>query len=310
MFNFLLVIVLFFMACPNYGLGSASEQETCSNQTAFLFRVSGSEDVGTMALCTNGENTAFGYRATVDMPVCDDGLCSNVVLKIRWDLAGNYAGFDTVPGHPLTKFDHLPFSDADYIKLDEILRNRNSALRWLEKDELVDKQVQRKATTVDAVTGATPTTIKNSVVEGAVYSSYQLWHLVNGPVKDRIREHTLGIYSSETEKRMLLSPNFDTQLFALKQMTANDLERNLPVICEVIRESVPVVKAYIINKMPLPLKDEKANRDFAALFPTLDQYSKSLLMKRISSDTKIARTYLPLIELNHQEVEAGQFEPK
>lgn len=230
------------------------------------------------------------------MAVCDDKLCANVLLELYWDLAGNYVRFDTITGSPLTKFDHKRFSDTDYKKLDQILKDRNSMLRVLEKSELVDKNIKMKATSVDAVSGATTATIKNAVVEGAVYSSYVLWHFVNGSVKNSIRTFTLSIYSGQIANQMLSSENYETQLFAIKQMKPADYNSNFLEICQVIRKSVPLIKAYLISKISLPFKDQQQNQTFVSLFPKLDGYSKSIFIDRITVDRQLTEIFLSVME--------------
>lgn len=249
----------------------------------------------TIKICSNAERIPVGYKADIDMPVCNDTLCANVYLKIFWDLAGSYTRFDTISGKALTKFDHKPFTDADYKKLDQILKDRNSILRILGKGDLVDKTIKIKATTVDAVTGATPQTIKNAVVEGAVYTSYTLWHFVNGAIKDSIAANTLSIYSEQVARQMLTSENYETQLFALRKWTKTDYELHSDLFFQVIRQSVPLIKAYAISKTPLPFVTLEKNRQFVALYPLLDAYSKSIFLNRITAQKELATVYLPLM---------------
>jgi hypothetical protein len=228
------------------------------------------------------------------MPVCDDTLCANVELKIHWDLAGNYAGFDTIDGKPLTKFDHKKFSSADYLKLDQILKNRNSTLRMLNKEDLVDKSVKVKATTVDAVTGATPATIKNATVDGAVYTSYTLWHFVNGAIRNKLAFFTQSIYSESVSLLLLKSHNHETQLFALRNIPEKDYELHADLLFEVINQSAPLIKAYIITKAPLPFNAFEKNRQLAGLFPKLDDYSKSIFLNRVTTEKEVAPVFLPM----------------
>jgi hypothetical protein len=252
--------------------------------------------VNTIKICNNSAQIPSGYLAELNMAVCDDKLCANVIVKIFWDLAGNYVQFDTIAGKPLTKFDHKRFIADDYKKLDQILKDKNSILRDLPKENLIDRTIKIRSATVDAVTGATPTTIKNSVVEGAVYSSYGLWHFVNGPVKDSIRAYTLRIYSDEIVRQLLGSSNYETQLFALKKFQPEDYCSHFDQIIEVVRKSVPLVKAYIIAKMPLPLHNQEQNKAFVRLFPNLDTYSKSIFIDRITADSQLSNCFLPLMK--------------
>ena len=246
-------------------------------------------------ICKNSDAVPYCYAAEINTPVCEDTLCANVMLKMYWDLAGNYTGFDTIPGRPLTKFDHKKFTTDDYIKLDRILKNRNSILRMLKKEDLVDKSVKVKAQTVDAVTGATPKTISEAVVEGAVYSSFTLWHFVNLAVKDSMLKFTKNIYSEKVARQLLLSENYETQLFALRKWTPTDYELNSEMLFFVISNSVPLVRAFAISKTPLPFANTENNVKFAALFANLDNYSKSIFLGRITSEEESAKSILPLL---------------
>ncbi|OIP84387.1 MAG: hypothetical protein AUK44_02710 [Porphyromonadaceae bacterium CG2_30_38_12] len=244
----------------------------------------------------NEQQQLSRYEANLNMPVCDDNLCANVVVKMYWDLAGNYSGFDTLAGKPLTKFDHRPFSSADYLKLDEILGDKNSILRVLGKDELTDKSVKLKSSTVDAVTGATPASVKEQVVEGAVYSAFTLWHFVNGPIKDSIQHFTKSIFTYKLAKQMLYATNHETQLFALKQLPDSFYEANALLIFDIMRKSSPLVRAFIVSKMPLPFSNPENNKAFAALYVELDNYSKSMFRQRIDNSKALTEMFGTLIK--------------
>ncbi len=272
---------------------SQDQVNTCHK--AFVYKSDEFAVADVIKICSDAEKIPIGYESRINTPVCDDKLCANVILMFYWDLAGNYVRFDTLPGKPLTKFDHKRFSDADYKKLDQILKDKNSMLRVLDKEDLVDKTVKVKATTVDAVTGATPQTIKNAVVEGAVYSSFTLWHFINGAVKDSMAVYTRSIYSDQIAMRLLKSENYESQLFALKQWSETDYELHADLLFQVIKQSVPLVRAYLITKSPLPFLSMEKNKALVKLFPELDGYSKSIFLNRITADRQIAITILPLM---------------
>lgn len=272
-----------------------SQVKVDSCKLAFIHITEEFQVENVIKICNNPNLIPFQYFSVVNMPVCDDTLCANVEMKIFWDLAGNYAGFDTIAGKPLTKFDHKKFISADYLKLDEILKNRNSTLRILNKEDLVDKSVKVKATTVDAVTGATPATIKKATVEGAVYTSFTLWHFVNGAIRNRMALFTQSIYSEPVAIQMLKSGNHETQLFALRNMSDKDYEIHADLLFEVIGQSAPLIKAYIITKSPLPFSEFEKNRQFAALFPKFDDYSKSIFLNRVTTEKEVALIFLPML---------------
>jgi hypothetical protein len=289
-----LYLILYFLG--QFINSTAYSQDSLNGwQKAFLFESEEYAVVDTIMICKSADKIPTGYRANLNMAVCNDGLCARLLLKMYWDLAGNYTGYDTIKGNPLTKFDHKRFSGNDYKKLDAILKDKNSILGTVEKEELLDKRIKIKATNVDAVTGATSQAIKNSVVEGAVYTAYSLWHLVFGTLIDSMRAYTLNVYSKEVAKQLLSSDNYDSQLFALKQMRNSDYETELPFLLTVLRRSVPFIRAYMINKTPLPFADKKQNVEFSLIFSELDSYSRSVFIDRITKEKEVAVVFLPLM---------------
>jgi hypothetical protein len=94
---------------------------------------------------------------------------------------------------------------------------------------------------------------------------------------------------------MLGSDNFETQLFALKQIPQEQYESRFEMLFQVIRKSSPLIRAYIMNRAPLPFHDQEKNRKLALLFPDLDGYSKSSFIDRITTEKQIALVYLPLM---------------
>jgi hypothetical protein len=300
-----LCILIFSVAFVPLVTFSQEHAETC--RSAFNYADEFAVE-NTIEICMNSSHIPYQYKAEIDMPVCTDTLCANVVIILYWDLAGNYMGFDTIPGKPLTKFDHLEFDAADYLKLDQILKNKNSSLRILNKEDLVDRSVKVKSNVVDAVTGATPKTIKNSVVEGAVYSSFTLWHFVNGAIKNRLASFTQNIYSEQIVRQLLKSENYETQLFALRKLSEKDFENHSDLLFEVIRESAPLIKSYVMVKAPLPFSHIEKNKQFVALYPELDDYSKSIFMNRITTERNIASAFLPLMSTLLADIDKKQLE--
>ncbi len=134
-----------------------------------------------------------GYELSFVTHVCNDNQCLPVEATLNWDALGYYRRLTYPPGKPLTKKEHVPFTPADYAKLDRILRNRTSILRdwtvaFLEKPpEAADPN---QLAGIDAVTAPTPTTVKDSVIEDAAYTSWALWHWANGKIVPKLRQIT------------------------------------------------------------------------------------------------------------------------
>ena len=138
--------------------------------------------------------------------VCETGQCYLVKVNIFWDLTGSYMGFSLPTGEMLTKLDHKPFTDADYHKLDRILKDQHWPLARYPISELVSESdhdaatIDRKTTTapvngvldlgnntlfdkeVDAYSGATaPFVTEEDNISGALYTIYTLWDFIDDP---------------------------------------------------------------------------------------------------------------------------------
>lgn len=158
------------------------------------------------------------FTRNVFTPVCSDDVCKPVRIQVYWDLLGNYQKFEVPMDEPLTKMDHAEFDKADYEKLHEILANKNSLLKDLGIDELVDPTEQGVADSIDAVTGATKKTIQNEVIAGALYSCYTLWHIVNGEVVDNMLRITSELLDKELLQRFFASDHYPYRYWAIDRV--------------------------------------------------------------------------------------------
>ena len=119
--------------------------------------------------------------------VCISGKCKMIRLWLFWDGVGNYFGFQLHENEPLTKSDHTIFEQADYEKLEEILRDSTSILGKLKQEDLViipdsiDNPYE-----LDGYTAATQPSLAEVVVKDAVYTCHTLWHTVYGATREEI----------------------------------------------------------------------------------------------------------------------------
>ncbi len=189
-----------------------------------------------------------GYSMEVDSVVCLDALCKVVKVRMDWDALGGYRGYSVADGSVLEKAlvsdgnaatkkrawtglaGGIPserdqawaaFSEADHAKLDRILRDRSSVLRTQRMSELTG---YRDKSRVDGISGATPLTLREAVVEGAALSSYHLWHWANnGEVVAAARERTHQNCSAELLQSFLTRDDPDFILFALEHLQRHQL---------------------------------------------------------------------------------------
>ena len=254
----------------------------------------------TLQLMTH-EGQAEFYVSNVRTTVCDDEVCEIMHIKLFWDLVGNYIGYDTVPGHPLTKFDHEPFTSEDYDKLHELLSNDGSILKFKTKEELIDKEKVKASDVVDGTTGATAVEIKEEVVEGALYTSYTIWHLAyKGDIKNKLTAHTEEVYNDGLEEQFISSGRSGYEIFALKKFTEEDFKEYRPFLLKSMKDGIPLLRKFILNDMPDRLwREEEIQTQVCGIFALLDVNSKTLLLDKLKETEKI---HLQSLELLSQEI--------
>ena len=221
---------------------------------------------------------SFYYESTVRSPVCNDTLCQVVLLKVYWDLKGNYIRFDTLVNHPLSKNDHKPFTSSDYRKLHLSLMDQNSVLGRKKEDELIDKIRTRYSEKLDAVTGATDLQIKNAVVEGALYSTYTLWHLVNGNIRSVLTNCTMENYNSKMEEQLIFSDDSKAIIFALGQFEDHDYIDRFQEVIRIMKKRYPLVNFYIAKNLPSEVFLSEENlKSISLVWELLDPNTRSIL---------------------------------
>lgn len=227
---------------------------------------------------TNSVDDLYVYESVLKTPVCNDTLCQIVQIKVFWDLIGDYIGFDTLAGYPLTKNDHLLFTTEDYNKLQATLKDGNSILGRKSESELLDNNRKRYSQKIDAVTGATDLQIKNAVVDGALYSTYTLWHLVNGDIKNVLINSTINNYNSKMEQQLILSNNIKSIIFAFKQFDERDYISRFQEVIQVMKKGYPLVNFYIAKNIPPEVFLYEENiESLKLIWQLLDPNTKSIL---------------------------------
>lgn len=195
---------------------------------------------------------AYFFR-NVFTPVCYTDVCKPVYINLYWDLLGNYIRYDLPPHEILTKADHKEFSPEDYDQLHQILSNPNSLLKELTIYELADSSTHNLSDSVDAVSGATPKTIKNEVIAGAVYTCFTIWHIVNGQVMTEIKKITDQHCNDERLHQFLRSDNYHYQYWAIDKVIGKDDRIDtpfLPDILKVARGKNIFTARYALQKIP------------------------------------------------------------
>lgn len=172
----------------------------------------------TLKLALDDKGQPQYFFRNIFTPVCYTNECKPVYINFYWDLLGNYERYDLPEGKVLTKVDHDEFKEADYQKLQDILIQPNSIFADLKMEDLITKGTEQLTDSVDAKAGATLKTIKNQVIDGAVYTCYTLWHIAYGRAVPEMKK-VIETYSNDALlHRFLESNNHHYQYWAMEKV--------------------------------------------------------------------------------------------
>ncbi|MCK0146950.1 hypothetical protein MWU78_14935 [Arenibacter sp. F26102] len=233
-------------------------------------------------ILVTAQNRPVLYTVDICTPVCADGECRLMYLTLYWNLLGAYAGYDKVEGQTLTKHDHEEFLEQDYEKLHHLLMDDNSILKRKKIDELVEKPEDSELDGADAKAGATITEVKESVVDGALYSCYVAWNIAHGTIKGELQDYTTSNFDKEMKGYMLMSNEQDYQMYALKSLNDEEYIDYEDRIVQIFNKGIPLVRTYIVQNLPkLFWETEDLQMPFWESFAAVDINNRSLLLNHI-----------------------------
>lgn len=258
----------------------------------------------TLVEITNEEALPHEFYMDLESVVCGDNQCRIDVVRIYWDELGRFNKLVLPDDVALEKSEGESFTEDDYKKLHRILKNENSALKDVYKDEIVGTVGSEG---VDAMSGETILLEKSAYVKGAVWTCYSLWHWAHGDVKRHIRDITGNSYS--TKQLLSFLSKKDYQLFALEQLTRKKefSDNTVTAILNAIRNNPELLRASMRywNSAPGNIYQYSAEQ----LLPMANSANKILYLTDIlHTDQKVNTAFINKInslisEFSYQEID-------
>ena len=233
------------------------------------------------------------YKAYINTPICEADKCYWVQIEFYWDLIGRFQQFDTIPGEGLTKLDHIPFTQADYEKLDRLLQNPDSPIGSYEKEDLVK---DTRDSEIDGFTGATIREIKEIVIEGGVYSCYTLWHIAHGTIVDSLQQQTTQVFDQPLIEKLVGLKDQAVNYYLLNHFSTQDFSDYLPQFLNTLENSQGYYVKNALEKMPAEVvSDSLTQLFFARKFEAFNYFAQVALLKKLQPD-KLTNTLKETLE--------------
>ncbi|TZF84016.1 hypothetical protein FW774_11260 [Pedobacter sp. BS3] len=220
------------------------------------------------------------FSSLLQTGVCTDGLCYPVDITIYWDLLGKFSDYKPSEGHPLTKFDHIVFTRNDHARLHEILADGNSLLRDYKPEDMIDTSVKVFSAKVDAVTGATSKTFAESIVPGAVYTVYTLWHFVHDEIPGRIISYIQN-HLDDNLIRQFLWGKPDYQIYVLEHLPKDKQALYRQALINLLTDKDTFVPHYALIRLPATIWSDPAGQEaILQKFPGTQRTVQNALLEK------------------------------
>ena len=163
-----------------------------------------------------GENGwPVSYHRKIEASVCFDNKCRQLNIVLHWNITGRYLGFELPKDEYLSKAEHEPFVRSEYERMHSILKDEQSPLGDFSYNELVPQNAPSQD--IDAVSSPTAKNLLEYVVEGAAFTTYKLWHIVQGNTRKEIEKLTAQALTPDMYLAILNSTSSSDQIWALDQ---------------------------------------------------------------------------------------------
>ena len=227
------------------------------------------------------------YYQDIFTPVCEDNSCKPVYITLMWDLLGNYLDYKVDPKWPLTKIDHLPFSDEEYEKLHLVLADDHSILSSYTKKNITELYVSSKNNNidgVDAISGATPQYIKDQTIEGAWYTCHTLWSLCRGKIREQLLNYTENnLLNDDLMHQMILSDDLKLIEFSFQHLSSFGDSIFYGEILQAIQRNRGSTASKIISLLPNTLiNNDDFNSQLWNLYDAASFLGKRQILKKIA----------------------------
>lgn len=254
----------------------ASFQDVNQQQPTFVVTTKDSIEFKVF-LVQDKEYKPVNYKSKIIAPVCENGLCYKVELNVYWNLVGSFERFEVLPDKPLTKSEHEPFTDSEYVKLTSLLKSTAPTLSKYRKEDLITK-IQH----IDGVSGATVAAVKDETIPGAVYTCFTLWHLVHGQVVDSIQKQTAQILTKDVVTKIIDYQTVEGDYYLLKYLSEKQFQSYLSDILPLSIRNNWYFSKHFFEKMPEVLVSMPDFQEFfGANFSKIEYYGQLSLLRRL-----------------------------
>lgn len=157
------------------------------------------------------------YSRSVHTGVCYDNQCKLLDITLYWNPTGRYLGFELPENEFLSKDDHVPFTEEEYVRLNQLLSDPSLPLGQFTYNQIAAKS-KASLYNVDGVSGATSKDVLEYVIKGSAYTTYTIYELVYGTTQTEVQSWTNDVMNDQYLGNMLTEAPYQDKLWAIDLM--------------------------------------------------------------------------------------------
>jgi len=234
------------------------------------------------------DNFPVMYSRKITAGVCLKKECRPVHIELFWNCTGRYLGFILPDGEFLSKTEHVKFNEQEYDRLHEILSDRNSPLANYALEELVVTKDTANPK-VDAVSSATIKAMLEYSVEGAVFTTYTLWHIVYGPTRRETEKLTAERMTDKTVLELLKSKKTEDQIWMLNHISAGI--QFTPELLEKFMQLISGSDVYLAERSLNAIRPEtltsEVQKQLLTVFDNVGFLQKRFILQKLKEASRL-----------------------
>jgi len=296
--NVLIMIALLFLLSGNKNIKTGERMffktsfhpDKANRVNKLFFNFNDSIPDDTLKLYFSSDNLPVVFSRDISTAVCFDSLCRFVNLTLYWEVFGKYIGYSIRDGDELTKKEHTLFSQSDYIRLNEILNDSLSALKFYSLDKIIS--AKNAVGKVDGISGATIPNLEPWIVPEAAFTSFTLWHITYGATHDSIVAYTKkNLLFSDLLICALQNNDPFNQIKALEWISATHLSWDQfiePALNILHSENYNASKQALKFLKKCNLSEEVLQKQMIPLFENDDLRFKNMVIDYVNSSKQLS----------------------
>ena len=154
------------------------------------------------------------YSRNISTGVCYDNQCKQLNITLYWNPTGRYLGFELPEKEFLSKDDHVPFTEEEYIRLNKLLSDPKLPLGDFTYNQIAAKN-KAALYSVDGVSGATSKDVLEYVIKGSAYTTYTIYELVYGATQSEVESWTNQVLTDEFLEDILTESPYQDKLWVI-----------------------------------------------------------------------------------------------